>query len=192
MKNLISYKDWHIPFSQDQFTLQQAYDDLQRVGAGQADIPFIVKLVENPSLTLPGLKIFHGAVELKQHDFIHIILGRGLLEMDEAFTIGFTMGSTKKVSTTEETLFTMIAKYLYPDEYKFREEAIEIFKNAVRLGSISACQPLDMVDFETYKDTPLKDIRKAIGLERNLILAYYEIEKERYPDSIASQRLLNV
>ena len=191
MGDSVSYKDWYIPFKREGLTLLQAYDDLQRVGAGQAEIPFIVKLVENPNLSLPGLKIFHGAVELKQHDMIHLILGRGLLEIDEAFTIGFTMGSTKKVTTTEETLFTMISQYLYPDEYKFREDAIAIFKDAVRLGSISACQPLDTVDFEPYLNTSLKDIRHAIGLEEKLILAYYEIEKARYPESVASQRLLD-
>jgi len=186
----IPYQDWHNPLYQDQLTLQEVYDSLSRVGAGQDEIPIMIQLVENPKFKIPGFTLFHGAVDLVQHDFIHIILGRGLLEMDEAFTIGFTMGSTNKVSTTEETLFSLIAQYLYPNVYPFGEQEIAVFKDAVRLGYISGCQALDEIDFKKYLGFPLGMIREKIGLEVSLLNAYYGIEKKRYPDSLASQRLL--
>jgi len=190
MTNDINYKDWHIPFQRDQITLADAKSSLNQVGAEDDEIPLIVQLIENPKFVIPGLDLFHGAVELHHHDLIHLILGRGLLTMDEAFTIGFTMGSTKKVTTTEEKLYAWISSNFYPENYKFDEQAISVFKDAVHLGAISNVQPLDSVNFESYMDKSLKDVRQLIGLESQLILTYYQIEQQRYPDSIASQRLL--
>ena len=186
----ISYKDWHIPFSNDAMTLREAHASLSSLGAKQESIPLMIQLVENPRFDIPGFDIFHGAVDLKTHDYIHLILGRGLLDKDEAFTIGFTMGSTDKVSTLEETLYALASKHLYPKVYQFDDEAIRIFKDAVRLGFISDCLPLNQINYEKYLDCSLKNIRREIQLEGDLILAYYRIEKKRYPNSKASQRLL--
>jgi hypothetical protein len=191
MNNALSYRQWHNPLARDQLTLQEVRDSMSWVGAAQQEIPLMIQLVENPKYRIPGFTLFHGAVDLEQHDCIHIILGRGLLEMDEAFTIWFTMGSTKKVTTTEEQLFSLISQYLYPKVYQFGEKEIAVFKDAVRLGYISACTALDEVDFKQYSGLPLHKIRDDIGLEVNLLRAYYEIEKRRYPDSPASQRLLD-
>lgn len=191
MSAQLSYKDWHIPFRRDQLTLREARSALASVGAGQQDIPLMIQLVENPRFRIPGLTLFHGAVDLPQHDNIHIILGRGLLDMDEAFTIGFTMGSTCKVSSAEETLFALIAKHLYPEVYQFNDQTIAVFKDALRLGFISGCRPLDEVDFTPFLDQPLQQVRRSIGLEGDLLLAYYAIEARRYPDSAASRRLLD-
>ncbi len=187
----LSYKEWHNPLARDHVTLQEAYDGMSRVGADKQEIPLMIQLVENPKYRIPGFTLFHGAVDLRQHDCIHIILGRGLLEMDEAFTIGFTMGSTKKVTTTEEHLFSLIARHLYPKVYQFGEQEIAVFRDAVRLGYISGCAALDEIEFEDYFGQPLHRVREEIGLEVNLLRAYYEIEKKRYPDSPASQRLLD-
>ena len=191
METALSYKQWHNPLARDRLILKEVRDSMSRVGAGQQEIPLMIQLVENPKYRIPGFTLFHGAVDLEQHDCIHIVLGRGLLEMDEAFTIGFTMGSTKKVTTTEEQLFSMIAKYLYPKVYQFGEQEIAVFKDAVRLGYISGCAALDEVDFKDYLNLPLYKVREKIGLEVNLLRAYYEIEKKRYPDSSASRRLLD-
>lgn len=187
----ISYTDWHIPFRRDSVTLREGRKSQALVSAGQDEIPLMVQLVENPKYGIPGFEVFHGAVDLAQHDCIHLLLGRGLLAMDEAFTIGFTMGSTKKVSTAEETLFSLISRHLYPKVYQFDATHIAVFKDAVRLGYISDCQPLDEFDFTTFLDSPLREVRRIAGLESDLILAYYKIEKRRYPNSTASARLLD-
>lgn len=186
----VSYKDWHIPFSKDDLTLREARASLSALGARQDDIPLMVQLVENPRFDIPGIDIFHGAVDIKTHDCIHILLGRGLLPKDEAFVIGFTMGSTNKVTTLEENLYALFSKYLYPKVYQFDDEEIRIFKDATKLGYISDCQPLDELDYEKYLDWKLRDLRQDINLESDLILAYYRIERKRYPQSKASHRLL--
>jgi len=188
---MTSYLDWHIPLAVSNITLRQALDNLSSVKADQLEIPLMVQLVENPKFRLPGFEIFHGAVDLQHHDCIHILLGRGLSSIDEAFTIGFTMGTTNKVSTTEERLYSFISQNFYPTVYQFSENDIEVFKNAVRLGYISSCQALDSIDFIPFMDSKLHRIRHSLGLESSLLQAYYQIEKQRYPAISACQRLLN-
>jgi len=189
--NKISYRDWYIPIQQDAITLRQAQQSMAAVRAQQDEIPLMVQLVENPKFQIPGIRLFHGAVDLLQHDYIHIVLGRGLLEKDEAFTIGFTMGSTNKVTTTEEKLYALISRYLYPDVYKFSKDDLEVFSHAIRLAYISECLALDEFDFSQLLDVSLRELREQIGLEKELILAYYRLEKKRYPDNPESQRLLD-
>jgi len=184
-------KNWFIPLSDSDKTLMQACEELQSFGLKQNDVPYIIQIVENPKFDLPGFDIFHGAVNLQTHDYIHIILGRGLLPKDEAFVIGFTMGSTDRVTATEERLYAFFAKFLYPREYRFTDDDVRIFKDAVRLGFVSDCKPLPQIDYSQYLHWPLREIRKALGIEEDLLRAYYAIEKRRYPTSPESQRLLD-
>ena len=184
-------KNWFIPLSHSDKMLGQACEELQSFGLKQNDVPYIIQIVENPKFDLPGFDIFHGAVNLQTHDYIHIILGRGLLPKDEAFVIGFTMGSTDRVTATEERLYTSFAKYLYPREYRFTDEDVRVFKDAVRLGFVSDCKPLSQIDYSQYLHWPLREIRKALGIEEDLLRAYYAIEKRRYSTSLESQRLLD-
>src|SRR6185436_7871619 len=113
---------------------------------------------------------------------IHILLGRGLLPKDEAFVIGFTMGSTDHVTTIEENLYALFSKHLYPKVYQFQDEEIRIFKDATKLGFISRVMPLDKIDYTKYLDWKLRDMRDDIGLESGLIQAYYRIEQRRFPE----------
>ena len=182
---------WHIPLANGNQNLADTYDVFQKeYSHSQEDIPLIIQLVENPKYEIPGINFFNGATDLKTHDYIHILLGRGLLSKDEAFVLGFTMGSTNKVSATEEKIYAFVSKYLYPNVYQFDNEDIAVFKDAVRLGYICDCQPLDKVDYESLRDLSIEEARKKIGLETDLLRAYYMIEKRRYPDTLESQRLV--
>jgi hypothetical protein len=165
-------------------------DTATHLGADQGDIPLIVKLIENPKFKIPGVNIFEGAVDLFDHDAIHILLGRGMLPKDEAFVIGFTMGSTNRVGSAEQALYSLAAKYLYPGPYKFSDDDIQVFKDGVHLGYVSDCKPLSSVRYKDYLENPISDIRSELGIETDLIEAYYRIEQKRYPESVESQRLL--
>ncbi len=186
-----SYKDWHIPLSEEGMTLEQAFANIQAMGLKQEQIPFLIQLVENPDFDLPGFDLFHGATSLKTHDLLHVILGRGLLAKDEAFVIGFTMGSSNRVSGLEEKLYSLITKYLYPRQYRFSDSDLAVYKDAVRLGFISDCTPLSEVDFEPLMPLTLKEVRRTLGIEDALLSAYFQIEKNRYPDAQECQRLLD-
>jgi hypothetical protein len=185
----ISYRDWYIPLAEGDVTLAQALDFLRGVGAAPQKIPLIIRIMENPKFNLGGKTLFHGAVTLHQHDCIHIVLGRGLLPKDEAFTIGFTMGSTHQVSTTEENLFALVAQNFYPDPYKFSAEDAEVYHDAVKLGSISHCTPLTQFDFDAVQHLSLAQIRERLGIEEELLRAYFAIEKRRYGHCQESRRL---
>ncbi len=183
-------KTWITPLDDDRKTLREAYESLMSVGNSQDEVPFIVQLAENPKFHLGGLGFFKGRVTLEQHDYIHILLGRGLTLMDEAFVLGFTMGSTDRVSTQESNLFSIINQFLYPKPYRFSNEGAQVFKDAIALAYVSDCVPLESVDFHPLLDLPLREVREAVGLEVDLLKAYFRIEAKRYPQCAASQRLL--
>ncbi len=185
-----NWRDWHVPLSHDHFTLQEILLSAKDDQASQDDVPLIVQLVENPKFDLPWINIFNGAVNLHDHDCIHALLGRGFLPKDEAFVIGFTMGSTNRTDTLEQKLYAWAAKYLYPGPYKFSDEDIQVFKDAVHLGYVSDCEALNTIDYRPYLSMPVRDARAELGIETDLISAYFQVEKKRYPDSTASQRLI--
>jgi len=183
-------KTWITKLKDDEVTMREAYESLMTIGNSQDDVPLIVKLTENPKFHFGGFGFFKGRVTLEQHDYIHILLGRGLTLMDEAFVLGFTMGSTDRVSSHEQSLFGFINQVLYPKPYRFKEDGMKVFKDAVALAYVSDCLPLEEVDFKPMLDMPLREIREAVNLEVDLLEAYYRIEANRYPDCAASQRLL--
>jgi hypothetical protein len=185
-----TWREWHISLATRSPTLRQALDSAAHMAAKPSDVPLIVRLVENPCFDLPWIDLFSGAVNLESHDCIHALLGRGLLPKDEAFVIGFTMGSTNRTTTGEQRLYGLVAKYLYPGPYRFSDEDIQVFKDAAHLGYVSDCQRLDKVDYSTLMELSLEEARKAVQLECDLLEAYYRIEQKRYPTSVESQRLL--
>ncbi len=184
-------RDWFVPLSCGNVTLRQARSGMQEISLDPLDLPLIVRLVENPEFDLPGFDIFHGATSLQTHDYIHILLGRGMLPKDEAFVVGFTMGSTDRVSTLEEKLYCILAKDFYPRPFKLTDADLRAFRDGVKLGFVSDCESLAGVDYERYLDTPLSEVRKALRIEEDLLMAYYAIEKRRFPLSPESQRLLD-
>ncbi len=182
--------NWFVPLSADQRTLRECHAELAAFGLKQDDVPWLIQFVENPKYDLPGVEIFHGATDLETHDYIHILLGRGLLPKDEAFVLGFTMGSTDRVSTTEEKLFAFFTKHLYPKAYRFSDDDLRVFRDAVKLGFISACQSLAGVNYRQYLDWPIGGIRAELGIEEDLLRAYYAIERKRFPEAPECRRLL--
>lgn len=182
----LDWRNWHLPLSRDDLTLREALADLKRVGAAPEEIPLMVRLAENPRYDL-----FHGAVDLDSHDCIHLLLGRGLLARDEAFVVGFTMGSTQKLGGAEERLFTLVARHLYPGIYRFSEDDVRIFRDARRLAEICGCRPLDQVNYAALMDWPLADLRRKLQIEADLLRAYYALERRRFPEAPESGRLLD-
>lgn len=185
------WKDWYIPLSQGNMSLREAKASLDEVGMQQSEVPLIIQLIENPRFQKRGLELFHGAADLKTHDYIHILLGRGLLMKDEAFVIGFTMGSTGKVSALEEKAFGVFTRYLYPKSYRFGPEDFEVYRDALRLATIAHCPSLADVDYERLLDLSLSECRKLLGIDEDLLRAYYRIERQRFPGEKECHRLLD-
>ena len=184
-----SWRDGYIPLWCDKFTLREALNSADHMAADQADVPLIIRLVENPGFDIPEITIFNGAVDLHSHDCIHVLLGRGLLPHDEAFTIGFTMGSSNRVTTAEMKLYELAAKHLYPGPYKFDDDDIQVFKDGVHLGYVSDCIPLDKINYQEVLELTIGEAREQLCIETELLAAYYQIEKARYPEDPASRRI---
>lgn len=187
---MVSYKDWHIPLQQSDITLQQALVQLTQIGTAQPESPLMLQIAQNRKFQLAGFALIPETMEQHQHDCIHVLLGRGLLIADEAFTTGFTVASSKKITMTEEKLHAFLSRYLYPELRQLDEHAASIFRDAVKLAYISGCAPLDQFDYDAWLDQPVGKIREVVGLEPDLLRSCFEVEKRRYPGSIASQRLL--
>ncbi|MDV7339900.1 hypothetical protein RYZ26_09865 [Terasakiella sp. A23] len=184
------FLDWHIPLAENDVPLKRALEDMHLTSHDQGAIPLIVQVIENPKYQLPYINPFHGAVDLNNHDCIHILLGRGMRSKDEAFVIGFTMGSTQQVGCLEERLYQWAARYLYPGVYKFSDDDLSVFKQTLHLAMASPVCALDQVDFELYMDWPLAKIRKELGIDARLLKAAYRIEAQNFPQETECQRLL--
>ena len=141
---------------------------------GQSNIPLIIKLVENPNHKTS--KIFSGAVDLITHDCIHVLLGRGVQLKDEAFVIGYTMGSSKKMKRWRRNLFMFICKYFYPKGYRFGEEERFVFNMGVTAGERCAAD-LSECSFCHRMDDSLENIRKNFGIDKELLKSCYDVEQ---------------
>ena len=177
---------WHIRLGR-QLKLGEAKDTMRSFTLAQEDVPLIIKLTENPEYFTS--KLFTGAVDLFAHDCIHIILGRGLLVKDEAFVIGYTMGSAKKMWRWRRNLFMWICKNLYPEGYEFGEEERFVFYCGVMAGS--KCDvDLSEIKFNELLNYELAEVRHLLGVDEELLRCYYCTEKRLFKDSVESKRLV--
>ena len=178
-----------IPLAEREMTLRDALTQLEAIGNNASEVPWIVQMMENPGFSFPPFSMFKGRVSLFQHDCIHLLLGRGTTLVDEAFTIGFTMGSSHAMSTTASKLFGYVAGHWYSKAYRFPQHAHTVYADAVHLGMVSQCLPLEALDYQPYLDWPLGALREELGIEVDLLESYYQVEARRNPQLSACQRL---
>jgi hypothetical protein len=179
----ISYKDWNPGLDNGDKTLREIKNTLP--ANPPEDISQIVKIFENPKSPI-ALK---GAVSLDRHDAIHIVLGRGLLPQDEAFVIGFTMGTSKNISAIEEFIFKQVSMYLYPKIYRFNRKHLKAYDLGLKFGKKSKTKKIYEFEFENYLDEKLSKIREILGVDIEKLKEVYRAEKELLPDTKSSTRL---
>ena len=127
----------------------------------QSDIHWFVWLLENPSSPVS----LTGAINLENHDLIHILLDRGMDIMDEAMVIGFTMGNSTGTSSLVKWLFEFCARYLYPDGYRFNDADIVEFNRGYAYGYTRPKRNIHLERFDVTQN--ISDIREKFGI--NLI-----------------------
>lgn len=182
MTNL-PWQEWNPGLDNDDMTIAEAFENMPTMDP--SDISFMVKLLENPSSPI-ALK---GAVTLEDHDCIHILLGRGMLKQDEAFILGFTMGSSKTITGLESSIYKFAVRYLYPESYKFRDREIAVFNTALELAKKCDVKPIYKIKFREYWHWKVADLRKLLKIDKELLKKAYKEEFLAYPDSEASRRL---
>ncbi|MEH2397366.1 hypothetical protein [Nostoc sp.] len=123
-------------------------------------IPFIIWLLENPNslLALPG------KISLRHHDYIHILLGRGISPQDEAFVIGFTMGNDLKTNKLHLFIYKFFAKFIYPYPYNFSTSDLIIFNLGFIYGKSIKTKQINKIEFEIYETETVGYLRNFFGI----------------------------
>lgn len=153
--------------------------------APEAAIPWIVRLFENPSSWLR----FRGAVDLEDHDVLHVLLGRGLQDQDEAFVLGFAMGTAKSVSWLQYHVFRWVLTRLYPEPYRIPNYLLPAFDLGLQCGRETGSKDLYRQQLKKLRPLTLADARREAGIDLLVLRRYYELEQQAIPFTIASLRL---
>ncbi len=175
---------WHIPLGRSYYTIRQALNTMSTFKLDQSDVPFIIRLFENPKYNL-----LPGAVTLDNHDIIHVLLSRGLLVKDEAFVIGFTMGSTNKLNMLNRAVFKFVTRFLYPSGYNFYTDEFEIFERGVDCARETGCPDLSKLDLTRYLDYTIEKTRQELSIDIDILKRAYAYEKIKF-NAPECQRLL--
>ena len=125
----------------------------------QSKIHWLVWLLENPNSPVS----LTGAIDLYNHDIIHILLDRGMEVKDEAMVIGFTMGNSTATSSWVRWLFEFCARYLYPVSYRFNEYDLLEFERGFAYGYTRSRRNIHLAKFDVKRD--IEEIRKEWGIE---------------------------
>ena len=166
---------WHIPLGRSYYTVRQALNTMDSFKLSQSDIPFIIRLFENPKYNL-----LPGSVTLKNHDIIHVLLSRGLLVKDEAFVIGFTMGSTGQLNILNRAVFKFVTRFLYPKGYNFYGNEFEIFERGVDCAREMNCSNLSKLDLTMFLDYTIEKARDELKIDINILKRAYAYESAKY------------
>ncbi len=139
----------------------------------QEDIPWIVRLLENPNspVSLPG------NISLLNHDCLHILLDRKLSSSDEAFVVGFTMGNDPDTKSWHIKIFKFFSRYLYPNPYKFNSQDFYSFDLGFNYGR-SLKPKLKEIDFARYQNFTIGFLRGILGIQSDYLLELKVIENE--------------
>ena len=178
-----SWRTWFPGLDNDDLTLRQVLATLP--AAPPQAIPWIVRLFENPQ----GWLRLHGAVDLASHDMIHVLLGRGLLGQDEAFVIGFTMGSTQAVSPLERWFFKTVVAHVYPAPYRIPWRILAAYDLGLEAGRTMGVRDIHRAVGPALLDRPLGDVRRQLGIDTRRLREFYARERAALPDTPASLRL---
>jgi hypothetical protein len=174
---------WYPGVNNDELTVDEVIQSMP--AAPDFAIPWIVKLFENPTSRLR----FRGAVDLEDHDVLHVLLGRGLQDQDEAFVLGFAMGTAKSISSIETAIFKFILTRLYPEPYRIPNFLKPAFDLGLQCGKETGHKKLYKQNLKQLRHLPLGEARKQAGIDMSTVKSYYQREQERIPFTIASLRL---
>jgi hypothetical protein len=122
-------------------------------------IHWFVWLLENPKSPLS----LTGAIDLYNHDIIHLLLKRDMEVKDEAMVIGFTMGNSETTSSWVRWLFEFCARYLYPEGYRFSEADLLEYEKGFAYGYTRPKRNIHLAKFDEKKT--IAKLRKEWGIK---------------------------
>lgn len=164
------WKHWNPGLDNDNDTLGQVYATLPTYEF--SSYPWIVLVLENPKSPV-ALK---GKCTLLRHDLIHVLLGRGLFVQDEAFVIGYTMGTSKRIGGFEKEFFKFCAHHLYPPKYRFKKNDLAVYDLGFAAGQANKIEVFN-IDLESMMDETLGMLRTRLGISIPLLRHLYSVER---------------
>lgn len=145
--------------------------------------PWIVLLLENPKSPF-ALK---GNCTLLRHDLIHVLIGRGLFVQDEAFVIGYTMGTSRRIGGFEKEFFKWCAHRLYPSKYRFKKSDLSVYDLGFSAGQSNRIDIFNL-PLEQMQHRKLDELRSELNINVPLLRHLYTIENIITPTR-ASKRI---
>jgi hypothetical protein len=136
-------------------------DALHAMGGDEpGTIPQIVRLLENPAspIALPG------SIDLYGHDCLHVLLGRGFSAEDEAFVVGFSMGTDEACRGWHVVVFKLVAFWLYPRVYRLNAAQLTVFDQGFAYGRSLERRNLHRLDWRSLVDESIAALREQLGL----------------------------
>ena len=151
------WRDWQPVLNADK-TLRETLGGMP--GDPQHKIPWQVRLFENPNswFAMPG------AVNLRDHDCIHALLCTSFYPDDEAFTVGWTMGTSNRLGKLRLQLFKLWSRFGYPGQYAWTKQNLAYFDKGFNLGRESKIRDVDRFDWEPHLDRTLAELRDDFGV----------------------------
>jgi len=153
----MSWQAWKPEFDEDR-RLKDVLAEMPRDNANK--IPWQVWLLENPDSPIN----FPGAISLYRHDCMHVLLCASFWAEDEAFVVGFTMGTANWRWKWMLKLFLWLTTWFYPGEYRWNKALKQDFLNGFYKGQRSGMRNLHEFPFEHYENVTLKELRNIVGV----------------------------
>ncbi len=164
-------------------TVQEVVDSMPN--APDTAIPWIVRVFENPKSWLQ----LRGSQTLADHDCLHVLLGRGLQDQDEAFVIGFAMGTAKQVPYWQRALLPFAMSRLYPEPYRVPRSLLPAFRLGVECGTETGIKNLYRESLTSLAHLDIDDARSRLKIDTGVLRKYYAKERIEIPGTVATVRL---
>ena len=103
--------------------------------------------------------------------------------------IGFTMGSTKRLSRLEQWFFKVVAAVLYPEPYRIPWPTLAAFDLGVEAGRSMGVKNVHLAVRDDRLDRPLGEIRRELGIDPERLKEFFAREQAALPGTAASRRL---
>lgn len=174
---------WHPGLANDDQRLDSVIATLP--GVGDNEIPREVRELEDPAST----QALAGAVSLTWHDAIHVLLGRGLLDQDEAFVIGFTMGNASDFRDADAARMKHAFAHRYPEPFRVQGQKLHAFDLGIAAGQSTLVRDVALREKTLPKTALIRDWRQALGISTDHLRSVYGREQREIPGTLESARL---
>ncbi len=160
----------------EDFDFYKEYEEIFNFNLNSgSEVPFAVRLFENPDYDWFLPSIFHGRHGLKEHDFAHLLLSRGFNVVDEICVVGTVAGSTRKMNWFNTPIFYLAQWIFYPRVFRFPLKYYPIWKAYVGYGALLK-KNLSKIEPEAFKHKSAREIRAEIGIFKTDLVSIYKQE----------------